>query len=192
MQKTAMHPQTGVPIVFHDQLNVISEHLRTIKISIEENNEKHKIYLDAIMPKVHAINSTKKRAKLTRKIFKQQQDWSEWLQSEHKQLNQYENQGMFGDPTPIPKGANSLPFIWTYLIKECGTKKARGVCNGSPRMKGTVTLGEIYAASLDQTCTKIFWALNAAKDNIVVGADASNAFVEAHVPCASLYIKLDS
>ena len=38
MQKTAMHPQTGVPIVFNDQLNVISEHLRTIKLSIEENN----------------------------------------------------------------------------------------------------------------------------------------------------------
>ena len=125
---------------------------------------------------MHAINSTKKRAKLTRKILKQQQDWSEWLQSEHKQLTQYENQGMFGEPTPIPDDANCLPFIWTYLVKECGTKKARGVCNGSPRMKGTVTLGETYAASLDQTCAKIFWALNASNNNIVVGADASNAF----------------
>ena len=77
MQKTAMHPQTGVTIVFHDQLNVISQHLRTIKLSVEQNNEKHKRYLDAIIPKIHAINSTKKRAKLTRKLLKQQQDWSE-------------------------------------------------------------------------------------------------------------------
>ena len=99
---------------------------------------------------------------------------------------------MFSEPTPIPDDANCLPFIWTYLIKECGTKKARGVCNGSPRMKGTVTLGETYAASLDQTCAKIFWAINAAAGNIVVGADASNAFGEAPPPCAPLYMKLDS
>ena len=74
MQKIAMHPQTGVPIVFHDQLNVITEHLRAIKLSFEQRNVKHKRYLDAILPKVHAINSTKKRAKLTRNILKQQQD----------------------------------------------------------------------------------------------------------------------
>ena len=82
-----MHPQTGVPIVFHDQLNVINEHLRTIKLSVEQSNENHKRYLDAIIPKIHVIDPTKKRAKLTRKILKQQQDWSEWLQIEHKQLN---------------------------------------------------------------------------------------------------------
>ena len=59
-------------------------------------------------------------------------------------------------------------------------------------MKGTVTLGEKYAASLDQTCAKIFWVLNAAKNNIVVGADASNAFADAPVSCAPLYMKLYS
>jgi len=64
---------------------------------------------------------------------------------------------MFGTPTPIPNDANTLQFIWTYLVNACGTKKAH---NGSPRMKGTVTLGETYAASLDQACAKIVWALN--------------------------------
>ena len=59
-------------------------------------------------------------------------------------------------------------------------------------MKGTVTLGQTYAASLDQTCAKIFWALNAASGNIVVGADASNAFAEAPPPAAPLYMRLDS
>ena len=36
MEKRAMHPQKGVPIIFHDQLNVISEHLQSIKLSMEE------------------------------------------------------------------------------------------------------------------------------------------------------------
>ena len=58
-------------------------------------------------------------------------------------------------------------------------------------MKGTVILGETYATSLDQTCAKILWVLNAAKDNIVVGADASNIFAEAPDPYAPLYMKLD-
>ena len=59
-------------------------------------------------------------------------------------------------------------------------------------MKGTVILGETYAASLDQTCANIFWALNYAEGNIVVGAGASNAFAETPIPCAPLYMKLDS
>ena len=66
---------------------------------------------------MHTLGSLKKQAKLTRNNLKQQEDWLDWLQSEHKQLTQYENKGMFSDPTPIPEDANSLPFIWTYLIK---------------------------------------------------------------------------
>ena len=98
---------------------------------------------------------------------------------------------MFSKPTPIPPDANHLPFIWTYVIKDDGTRKARAPCNGSPRMQGTVTLGETYAASLDQTASKIFWALSADKGHIVIGADASNAFAEAPAPKAPLYMDLD-
>ena len=71
IENTAMHPQNGVPILFHDQLNVISEHLQSIKLSMDELNEKHRKYLDAILPKVHTLTSRKKRAKLIHKILKQ-------------------------------------------------------------------------------------------------------------------------
>ena len=53
-------------------------------------------------------------------------------------------------------------------------------------MGGTVTLGETYAASLDQTAARIFWAATALKNMIVIGADASNAFAEAPPPIAPL------
>ena len=99
---------------------------------------------------------------------------------------------MFSKPMPIPKGANCLPFIWTYNIKDDGTKKARAPCNGSPKMKGTVTIGETYAASLEQTAARIFWSVSALKNNIVIGADASNAFAEAPAPLAPLYMSLDT
>ena len=71
MEKTAMHPKNGVPIIFHDQLNIISEHLQSIKLTTEERNEKHQKYLTAIIPQVNTLKSSKKRAKLTRKILKQ-------------------------------------------------------------------------------------------------------------------------
>lgn len=59
-------------------------------------------------------------------------------------------------------------------------------------MKGTVALRQTYAASLDQICAKIVWAINAAKGNIIVGGDASNAFLEAPAPTAPFYMKLFS
>ena len=52
----------------------------------------------------------------------------------------------------------------------------------------TFTLGETYTARLDQTYAKVFWAINAASGNIVVGANASNAFGEAPPPCVPLYM----
>ena len=71
-------------------------------------------------------------AKLTRRKMQ--------LRAERKQLDQYEKQNMFGTPMDPPPNANILPFLWTYLVKDNGTKKARCVCNGSPS-KGAVTLG---------------------------------------------------
>ena len=41
MQKIEMYPQTGVPIIFHDQLNLISTHLAEIKQIIEEKNNQN-------------------------------------------------------------------------------------------------------------------------------------------------------
>ena len=99
---------------------------------------------------------------------------------------------MFSDPQPIPPDANSLPFIWTYTIKDDGTKKARAPCNGYPCMQGTVTIGETYAASLDHTTARIFWALTASSNHVTIGADASNAFTEAPAPKAPLYMSLDT
>ena len=133
----------------------------------------------------------KRPKKLTRKYLLQQDDWDDWRESEHKQLDQYHNQGTLGKPTKLPKGANLLPLLWTYLIKDDGTKKARCVCNGSPRMRGSITLANTYAGSLEQTGSRIFWATSALHNHIVIGADASNAFAEAPAPKAPLYVTID-
>jgi hypothetical protein len=128
--------------------------------------------------------------KLTHKKLLKQDDWPEWEASETKQLDQYEKQQMFSSPCPLLPHANMLPFLWMYLIKDDGTKKAKCVCNGAPS-KGTVTLGPTYAGSLDQTGARVFWSVAAMRNLKVYGTDVSNAFTEAPPPVAPLYITVD-
>ena len=218
ISKQAIHPQLGIPQMYHDQMNIIASHLWDIKNSPEWNkstkeeiiyplddekakninnmndkklNKNQQWSMYKKMKPWYKVGSIKKRKKLTRRWLRQQADWSDWKASEFKQLDQYKAQGTLLEPTTLPKGANLLPLLWTYLIKDCGTKKARCVCNGSPKMKGTVTMGNTYAGSLDQTGSRIFWAATAINNYITIGADVSNAFAEAPPPKAPLYVKID-
>lgn len=91
-------------------------------------------------------------------------------------------QDTFDAPMPRPSKANVLNLLWAYAIKYDGTKKARCVCNGNPRRKGTVTLAHTFAACLEQPGARKFWALSALKGFLVIGADA---------PKAPLYVIID-
>jgi hypothetical protein len=65
------------------------------------------------------------------------------------------------------------------------------VCNRSPKIKGTVTLGNTYAYAIEQTGSCIFWSVKALYNFITIGTDASNTFAEAPVPKAPLYVSID-
>ena len=210
IDQVAIHPQYGIPQLYHDQLNIIGKHLFEIRNEPQWNKEVDDAIIYPEKPKilsatareewlrninVHAcikVQALKRRKKLTRRILKQQEDWHDWQLSEFKQLDQFYSQNTFGEPTACPQGANLLPLLWTYLIKDDGTKKARCCCNGSAKMRGTVTLAETYAASLEQTGARIFWAATALNNFITIGADASNAFAEAPPPKAQLYVRIDN
>ena len=210
VERLAMNPQLGLPQLYHDQMNVIARHLWDISNDAEWSERVNNAIPilettnrdDCILTKedratlIHSgfpvrIKSVKSQRKLSRRILKQRDDWDDWQQSEWKQLDQYKDQDMFGDPEPMPRGVNLLNLLWCYLIKDCGRKKARCVCNGSKNMRGTVTLAETYAASLDQTASRIFWAATAINNFVTIGADAANAFAEAPPPVAPLYVFVD-
>ena len=215
IQKSSMHPQLGIPQLYHDQLNIIGEHLWQLKNdpewredveealpilevmkkdTLSELSSEDKAALENLIFKANAVQkpiSLKQQKKLTRRILKQLPDWDEWKQSEFKQLDQYHDQDTFGEPEPRPKGANLLSLLWCYLVKDDGRKKARCVCNGNKNRRGTVTLAETYAASLEQTASRVFWAATAINNFITIGADASNAFAEAPAPVAPLYVYAD-
>ena len=123
-----------------------------------------------------------------------QDDWGEWESSKFLQLDQYKTQNMFGIPGPIPQDITDysvLPMIWVYLIKSDGRKKARCVANGAPHLKGTITLAATYAACLEQSACRLFWAIASIQNKKVYGSDAQNAFAEAPPPKSPLYLKID-
>ena len=131
--------------------------------------------------------------KLTRGVLLKQSDWEEWQRSEFTQLDQYELQGMFGDPVLLSNGNAVFNLVWTYAIKEVdGRKKARCTCDGSTRGGQVRILDYTYANSPDHTCSRIFYALAAAENLVIYGADVSNAFAEAPPPKQGFFIRPDA
>ncbi len=111
--------QEGIPIILlapfsqltHDQLNdrwefsTVAEHLRSCKPSYE------------LVDLGDLLNVITRVMRLTRGKLLQQPDWDEWQLSEYLQLNQYNAQGMFGQPVPINKKMAVFHSVWTCAIK---------------------------------------------------------------------------
>ena len=135
--------------------------------------------------------------RLTRGKLLKQQDWDEWQSSEYLQLDQYDAQGMFGLPVPYDKDEDKdtmsvFHSVWTYAIKALDSrKKARWACDGSPRSGQARILDETYANCVDQTSSRLFYAVSAAENLMIFGADVSNAFAEAPPPKQGFYIHPD-
>jgi len=103
-----------------------------------------------------------------------QPDWNDWRDSEYLQLNQYYDQGLFGTPQLVDEDAAVFHTVWTYAIKALnGRKKARFTCDGSPQSGQARILDETYANCVDQTSSRLFYAVAAAENLLVYGADVS-------------------
>jgi hypothetical protein len=130
--------------------------------------------------------------RLTRGKLLKQTNWSDWQTSEYLQLDQYDAQGMFGDPVQVDKDDAVFYLVWTYSIKALdGRKKARSVCDGSSRSGSVKVLDETYANCVDQTSSHLFYAISAGENLLVFGADVSNAFAEAPPPKQGFYVQPD-
>ncbi len=181
----------GIPIVSsfpfslqtHDQLNnrwefsSVKDHLKTCCPS------------HTLVDLGEVLNVTTCVMRLTRDKLLKQPDWHEWQESEFLQLHQYDAQGMFGTPVPQEDGMAVFHSVWTYAIKAVDSrKKARWACDGSPRSGQAQILNETYANCVDQTSARLFYAIAAAENLTVYGADVSNAFSEAPPPKQGFYI----
>jgi hypothetical protein len=169
----------------HDQLNnrldLIKDGLRVLRMPkynvVESGN---------------VLNYTTRIMKLTRGKLVNRDNWSAWQGSEYLQLDQYDAQGMFGDPVAAGDDAAIFHLVWTYVIKaQDGCKKAQCVCDGSSRSGSVQVLNETYANCVDQTSSRLFYAIAVAENLLVFGADVSNAFAEAPPPKQGFYVRPD-
>jgi hypothetical protein len=134
-------------------------------------------------------NVVTKVMKLTQGKLMKQDDWTEWNESEHLQLDQYDKQFMFGEPVIAEDDSAIFHLVWTYVVKELdGRKKACCVCNGSSCSGQVQVLDHTYANCVNRTSSRIFYAISAAKNMLVYGADVSNAFAEALPPKQGFFI----
>jgi hypothetical protein len=150
---------------------MVADHLRTCKPSYKVVNSGE------------VLNVTTHVMRLTRGKLLKQPDWNEWQMSKYVQLDQYDAQGMFGQPVPQVDDMAVFHSVWTYAIKADDLqKKACLACDGSPRSGQAKILDKTYAICVDQTSARLFYAIVAAENLMVYGADISNAFAEAPPP----------
>lgn len=114
--------------------------------------------------------------------------WQDWAQSKYKQLIQYAKQDMFGHPMHLPPDAAIFNWVWTYLIKTDGTKKACGVCDSSSRAGKARTQDYTYASCVEMTGLCLFHVICSLESLMIYGADASNTFAEAPPPHQKFYM----
>ncbi len=137
----------------------------------------------------NVLNYTTRIMKLTHGKLVNRDDWLAWQDSEYLQLDQYDAQSMLGDPVAAREDAAIFHLVWTYVIKALdGRKKARCVCDGSSCSGLVQVLVETYANCVDQTSSRLFYAIAAAENLLIFGADVSNAFAEAPPPKQGFYV----
>jgi hypothetical protein len=146
----------------------------------------------SVMKSGNVLSYTTCIMKLTRGKLINRDNWSDWQDSEFLQLNQYNAQGMFGDPMAAGDDDAIFHLACTYVIKALdGRRKAQCVCDGSTRSGSVQVLNKTYANCIDQTSSRLFYAVAAAENLLMFGADVSNAFAEAPPPKQGFYICLD-
>ncbi len=83
-------------------------------------------------------------------------------------------------------------LVWTSNIKALdGQKKACCVCDGSSHSGLVKVLDKVYANCVNQTSSRLFYAVLATKNLLIFGSDVCNAFAEAPPPKQGFYIHPD-
>jgi hypothetical protein len=186
--------QEGVPIIScppfslhtHEQMNNRWE-FTTVRDLLQSCKPSYKLVLSG-----DVLNVITRVMHLTQGKLMKQPDWEDWQQSEFLQLDQYDTQGMFGPPVKWQDDMVVFHSVWTYAIKAVDSrKKTRWACDGSSWSGQEKILDETYANCVDQTSSRIFYAIAAAENLLVYGADVSNAFAEAPPPKQGFYIHPD-
>jgi hypothetical protein len=141
---------------------------------------------EALTPKEQALGS------FTRRKLKNLSTWPLWKEAEIKQLDQFHDLGMYGQPCKLPHGAIVLPPHWHYQVKTNGTCWSQNCCDGSPRAAPALhRLAQTYASCIEQPCFRHFTALSTALLYTMYAGNACDAFAHSPVPHILTYLHIN-
>ena len=107
-------------------------------------------------------------------------------------MDQYNVQGMFGDPVRLMTKDTTFRLVWMYREKVLDKwKKARCTCNGSPPAEMARVRGPTYAGYIDHTTSRMFYALSTAEGMQISGANVTNTFGDTPPPAQGMHILPD-
>ena len=134
---------------------------------------------------------------MTRNRLKDLDTWNQWQQAEFKQLDQFSQLEMFGDPQPRPVSTKKKPNfllnpLWSYRVKPSGERRSRNCCDGSPRAAPMLrTLTETYSSCIEVPIYRLFTAVTTALNYIQYGGDAQDAYAHSPAPSIPCYVRID-
>ena len=167
--------RTGQPIPEH----IISDEMIRLSINALGSN--------TTTPAEEALGN------FTRRKLKKLDNWDDWLQAERKQLDQFHDLEMFGDPTPLPHKAILLRPHWNYVIRKSGERRSRNCCDGSKRAAPLLhAIASTYSSCVEQPIQRLFFALTALLNYKLYAGDAKDAYAHSPPPETPTYVALDS
>ncbi len=193
-----LHPETtpdisssGLPIMSKNDFSQLTHDQLNNRFNLQEDGLRVlRTRMYDIVESGEVLQYVMRVRRLTQGKLLKQEDWSNWQALEFLQLDQYDVQGMFGDPVKVDKDDAVFFLVWTYGVKTLdGHKKARCVCDGLSQSGMVKVLDETYANCVDQTSSGLFHAISAGENLLVFGADVSNAFAEASPPKQGFYVR---
>eukprot|EP00980_Cylindrotheca_fusiformis_P025376 scaffold13535_cov117-Cylindrotheca_fusiformis.AAC.2 len=130
--------------------------------------------------------------RFSRRRLKQTPTWDLWAAGERKQLDQFHDLRMYGEPVFPPQDAIVLRQHWQYQIKRDGTRRARNCCDGSPRAAPTLhKFAKTYSSCVEQPIQRMFFALAAHMGYKVYGGDAKDAYAHSPPPERPTFVAID-
>ncbi len=99
---------------------------------------------------------------------------------------------MFGTLVLVDSKVAVFHSVWTYAIKAVdGRKKVCWDCDGLPRSGQAKILDETCKSCVDQTSSRLFYAIAAVDNLLIFGAYVSNAFADTPPPKQGFYMYPD-
>ena len=116
----------------------------------------------------------------TRRKLKKLSTWNEWEAGEHKQINQFMKQQMFGPPVPlhlIPEDGIVMRPHWQYKMKRDGTRRSRMCCNGSKEAVPHLhAVASTWSSCVELPVQRMFLGICAALELNIYGSDIIDTY----------------